>query len=79
MEKLTKSELERLQGLQESFTRAKIALGDLEMQKFQVHQEAGVLREQFNQEEKKLVEKYGKDSVIDMRTGSITKKEDGED
>lgn len=78
MAKLTKTELETLQGLQESFTKAKVALGDLEMQKFMVHQEVAVLKQQFAEEEKKLVEKYGQDSVIDMKTGSITKKEDGE-
>lgn len=78
MAKLTKTELETLQGLQESFTKAKVALGDLEMQKFMVHQEVAALRQEFAEEEKKLVEKYGQDSVIDMKTGSITKKEDGE-
>lgn len=78
MANLTKSELETLRGLQESFTKAKVALGDLEMQKFMVNQEVAVLRQQFAQEEKKLVEKYGENSVIDMKTGEITEKQDGE-
>lgn len=78
MANLTKSELETLQALQEDFTKAKLALGDLEMQKFQVHQQISVMRQQFAQEEKKLVEKYGENSVIDMKTGEITEKEHGE-
>ena len=38
-----------------------------------------VIREQFSNHEKILIDKYGKDAVINMQTGEITQKENGKD
>ena len=53
----------------------KMTLGDLELQKHSVLMTMDSLREQFSVHEKMLIDKYGEDAVINMKTGEITKKE----
>ncbi len=71
MEKLTKKELETLQGLQREFADAKLTLGELEVQKMQVFQKVDLLKKAFAEHEKQLVEKYGEKAVINIKTGEI--------
>ena len=49
-------------------------LRDLEIQKAAVLSELGGLKMKFAQNEKKLIDKYGKDSVINLQTGEVSKK-----
>jgi hypothetical protein len=53
-----------------------LALGDLEMQKQNVLKSIEVLRGEFAKHEIELIEKYGQDSVINVQTGEVTKKQD---
>jgi hypothetical protein len=69
---LTIEELETIQELQKSFTKAKIALGDIELTKQDLLHEIGNLKKEFIANEKKLIEKYGADAVINVKTGEIT-------
>jgi len=71
MEKLSKEELETLQGLQREFADAKLTLGELEVQKMQVLQKVDLLKKAFAEQEKQLVEKYGEKAVINIKTGEI--------
>ena len=71
MEKLSKKELEKLQGLQREFADAKLTLGELEIQKMQVFQKVDLLKKEFAEQEKQLVEKYGEKAVINIKTGEI--------
>jgi hypothetical protein len=35
--------------------------------------DVNILRAKFSQEEQKLIKKYGEDSVINLKTGEVTK------
>jgi len=50
----------------------------LEITKKAILDEVGEMKVQFAQVESSLIEKYGADSVIDMKTGQI-KSKDGQD
>jgi len=65
-EKLEKEELEILQKLNQDFQTIKIQLGDLSIQKNNVLKNLDVIQNMFKNEEKKLVEKYGKNAVINL-------------
>ena len=73
--KLNKEELERLQQLNNSFNKLKIALGDLEIKRHSMLTELDGIKAMFSSEEKKFIDKYGSDSVINLQTGTVTKKE----
>ena len=53
-------------------------IGEIEVQKSFIISEINQIKLQFAQNEKKLIDKYGKDSVINLQTRSPTKiKTDG--
>ena len=72
--KLSKEELEEVQSINTDYTKKKIMLGDLEIQKAAIVSEIGALKIKFAQNEKKLIDKYGKDSVINLQTGEVQQK-----
>lgn len=74
--KLEQQELETLQEMQKAFASVKMQIGEVELQKQQLLQQANMIRQQFAQHEQKLIEKYGKDAVINMQTGEVTQKEE---
>ena len=71
-EQLTAEELQKIQELQKTFTKAKIALGDIELTKQDLLSEIANLKQEFIENEKTLIAKYGKDAVINVKTGEIT-------
>jgi lipopolysaccharide biosynthesis regulator YciM len=73
---LSQEELGKIQEMNNEFTKAKLAIGDLEMQKHNILKAIEVLRADFSKHEIDLVAKYGQDSVINIQTGEVTKKED---
>lgn len=73
MAKLSKEELGELQQLNTEFTKLKISLGDLEIQKSSIISEIAAIKMKFAQHEMKLIEKYGEDSVINIQTGEVQK------
>ena len=72
--KLSKEELEEVQSLNTEYTKKKMMLGDLEIQKAAIISEIGALKMKFAHNEKKLIDKYGKDSVINIQTGEVQQK-----
>lgn len=74
--KLTKEELTEIQTLNTDFSKKKMMLGDIEIQKASIISEIGALKMQFAKNEQKLIEKYGKDSVINLQTGEVKQKEE---
>ena len=76
--KLEAEELSQLQELQNTFQGYKMQLGELELQKSMLLKEVDDVKEDFNKLENKFIEKYGLDSVINIKTGEITEKENGE-
>ncbi|MFO0089860.1 MAG: hypothetical protein ACK518_03580 [bacterium] len=71
---LQKEELEKIQEMNSEFTKLKIALGDAELQKYQIINAIDQLKTAFSIQEKELVNKYGADSVINIQTGEVTQK-----
>jgi hypothetical protein len=71
-QQLSEKELQTIQELQKSFTQAKIALGDIELTKQDLLHEISKLKQEFVANEKHLIEKYGADAVINVKTGEIT-------
>lgn len=72
--KLSKEELKELQDLNTEFSKKKMQIGDIEVQKSLIISEINQIKLQFAQNEKKLIEKYGKDSVINLQTGEVQQK-----
>jgi hypothetical protein len=75
MAKLSKEELQRVNELVNEFNVLKVKLGDTVITQNSLLKDIEALRLQYAEEEKKLVEKYGVDSTINVQTGEITKKE----
>jgi len=71
---LLKEELELLQQLSKDYTNAKNMLGDLELRKHDILKDIETIRGISEDNEKKLMSKYGTDAVINIQTGAITKK-----
>jgi hypothetical protein len=75
MKKLTDNELSQVQDLNSEFTKNKAAIGELELQKRIVFERIDTIKSEFSKVEKKLMKKYGEDSVVNVQTGEVTKKE----
>ena len=75
MAKITKKELERINELVNEFNMLKIKLGDTVITQNALLDDVAKLRATYQQEETKLVEKYGADATIDIQTGEIKKKD----
>tara|TARA_R110002020_G_scaffold193468_11_gene393847 strand:- start:8956 stop:9210 length:255 start_codon:yes stop_codon:yes gene_type:complete len=77
-QKLEEKELKTLQELNARYGKLKIMLGELELRKADVIEEVKDIKQLFVLEEKKLIDKYGSDTVVNLQTGEITtKKENG--
>tara|TARA_R110000787_G_scaffold999_1_gene3663 strand:+ start:70 stop:297 length:228 start_codon:yes stop_codon:yes gene_type:complete len=74
MKKVTNAELEKLQTLNTEFSKTRLSIGDLELSKMDLIKKIEVIKTQFTEIEKKLIKKYGEDSVINMQTGELTNK-----
>lgn len=75
MANLTVEELDFIKKGTQEYTKVKINLGELELQKQGLIAQAEKIREAFANNEKVLIEKYGEDAVINMQTGEVTHKE----
>ena len=66
MTKLTDNELSQIQELNSEFAKNKSAIGDLELQKRSIFERMDVIQNEFSKVEKKLMKKYGEDSVVNF-------------
>lgn len=73
---LEQQELETIKALQTEFAKAKMSLGDLELSKNQILKSIEAIKQKFDENEVKLVEKYGANSVINMQTGEVTQNQE---
>jgi len=71
---VTQEELTTIQELNAEFNKAKMAIGDVELQKLNIIRHIEELKAQFTAHEKSLVDKYGADVVINIQTGEVTQK-----
>jgi hypothetical protein len=75
MANLTAEELEFIKTGSAEYTKIKISLGELELQKQGLIKQAEGVINAFKNNEKILIEKYGENTVINMQTGEVTQKE----
>jgi hypothetical protein len=73
---VTQEELTKIQELNSEFNKAKMAIGDVELQKQQILRHIEELKIQFSAHEQLLIDKYGVDAVINIQTGEVTHKTD---
>jgi hypothetical protein len=71
---IEQAELAKIQEMNAEFSRAKMAIGDIELQKQNIITHIDSLKKEFGLYEKGLIEKYGADSVINIHTGEVTQK-----
>jgi hypothetical protein len=74
---LTEAELIKTQTMQNDFNKLKSQLADAELQKHSILRQIDFLREGFADHEHHLISKYGKDAIINIQTGEVTRKENG--
>lgn len=67
-------ELSIIQRLNDDFNKTKLRIADLEIEKQMIFKTMDGLRSEFAAHEKVLIEKYGPDSVINLKTGEVTQK-----
>lgn len=72
---LEKEELQKIQEMNSAFTKMKIQLGELELNKQSILFTCNELKTSFAVQEAELVKKYGVNSVINIQTGEVTQKE----
>jgi len=72
---VSKEELDKIQGMNADFAKAKMALGELELNKQGILNQINAMRQEFFEYEKMLIAKYGQDSVINLQTGEVTQKQ----
>lgn len=75
MAKLNKEELEKIHKLMTDFNQLKIQLGDTTITQHNLLAKVDELKIQYAEEENLLIEKYGKDAVINVQTGDVQQKE----
>jgi hypothetical protein len=72
MKELTKEELELLQGLVTEYNNVKIRIADTFIAQDALLKEIESMKAAYIKEEKKLLEKYGDDALINVQTGKVT-------
>jgi hypothetical protein len=72
---LLNEELSKIQELNNEFNKLKMVIVDCEIQKHNALRHIDELRKEFSSQEKMLIDKYGKDAVINIQTGEVTQKE----
>ena len=72
MKELSKEELELLQGLVTDYNNVKIRIADTFIAQDALLKEIELMKATYIKEEKKLLEKYGDDAVINVQTGKVT-------
>jgi hypothetical protein len=75
MKKLTTEELKNVQSFVGEFNTLKMKIGDAVLAQSTLVGQVDLLKEEYNAYELTLMEKYGKDAVINVQTGDITEKE----
>jgi hypothetical protein len=72
MKELSKDELDLLQGLVTEYNNVKIRIADTFIAQDALLKEIESMKAAYIKEEKKLLEKYGDDAVINVQTGKVT-------
>ena len=74
--KLSKEQLELLQGLQKQFNDSKFEIADLEIKKADLISGIADIKEKFAEQEKSLMEEFGQNAIINLQTGEVKEEEE---
>jgi hypothetical protein len=74
--KLTSEELDFIKNGTAQYNAVKSKIGDLEIQKAKLINEADAIVKAFLHNEKILIEKYGESAVINLDSGEVTQKQE---
>ena len=75
MANLTAEELDFIKTGTAEYTKIKISIGEIELQKQGLISQAEKIRSAFANNEKVLIGKYGENTIINMQTGEVKQKE----
>ncbi len=75
---LSEEQLKNVQELQNQFSGTKLQLADLVYKQSLLIKKLDELKDQFTTLEQSLIEEFGQDSVIDLKTGIVKTKEEVE-
>ena len=75
--KVTDEELKRLRENANNMNQARLAFGNLEMKRFRLQKNFEMLQFEVSALENELINKYGRDAVININTGEIKNNNDG--
>lgn len=78
MEKITKEQLEKLQGIVNDVNAATIEIGKLEGTKHKMLHALNNSEQALNELQKELQEEYG-DKIVDIKTGELKEHESGKE
>lgn len=70
---LTGKELETVQAAHREYNSLKMALAEAELNKIQIASRIKKIQDDFHKIEGSLIKRYGKDAIIDIQTGKITR------
>lgn len=70
--KLSKEELQKIQSLNQEFVETKVQLADIVYNEKVLIDKLDSLKQQFASVEQKLIQKYGENSTIDLKDGTVT-------
>lgn len=76
---LTEEELTTIRVMNEQFNKAKMALGEVELEKHSILKRIDEMQVHFSANEKMLIEKYGENAVINIQTGEVTEQKGNKD
>lgn len=69
--KLTDEQLKKVQDLNQTFLQIKVKIADAEIQKSKSIAALDATQEEFSKLEKELIEIYGDNATIDLRSGEV--------
>ena len=69
--KLSEKQLKEVQDLNQTFLQIKVRIADAEVSKNKSIQELDVIQQKFSKVEKKLIEEFGDNAAIDLKTGDV--------
>jgi len=72
MKKLKKEQLEEIQKINNQFMGLKIQIADAEINKAKAVKELQQVQADFSKIEAALMEEYGRDATIDIKSGTVT-------
>lgn len=75
--KVTDEELKRLRENANNMNQARLAFGNLELERFRLQKNFEMLQLDVSALENELINKYGRDAVININTGEIKNNADG--